>query len=229
MAADPPPASLPPSPEPTDVHSPAPAAGKRGLLFVLSAPSGAGKDALLAELRPEQFSIQRVVSYTTRPPRPGETDGTDYHFVDVATMHAMQAAGKLVECTEFIPGRLYGTPRQAVDEALAAGRDVLIKPEVLGAAKVKLAYPDAIMIFLAPPSPDEATRRMEARGSENAADTRARIAAMDREFAAVHRYDYVVINATGKLDEAVAKVKEIIAGKRAQASEVSPPGLVPPP
>jgi guanylate kinase len=182
-----------------------------GILFILSAPSGAGKDSLIRALQPEQVGIERVVSYTTRPPRPDERDGIDYHFIDTATMRAMQAAGDLVECTEFIPGRLYGTPRRAVDAALRAGRDVLIKPEVLGAAKVKQAYPDAVMIFLSPPSPDEATRRMDERGSETTADARARVAAMQREFAAAEHYDYVVVNETGKLDEAVAKVKEIIA------------------
>jgi guanylate kinase len=185
-----------------------------GILFILSAPSGAGKDTLIRALQPEQVGIQRVVSYTTRPPRADERDGIDYHFVGEATMRAMQAAGELVECTEFIPGRLYGTPRRAVDEALSAGRDVLIKPEVLGAAKVKRAYPDAVMVFLSPPSADEATRRMEERGSETAADARARVAAMQREFAAAEHYDYVVVNETGRLDEAVARVKGIIATER---------------
>jgi guanylate kinase len=214
MATDLPSGSLPPSPAPLDAPA-IPSPGRQpGILFILSAPSGAGKDTLIRALQPEQVGIQRVVSYTTRPPRPEERDGIDYHFVDTATMRAMQAAGDLVECTEFIPGRLYGTPRQAVDEALQAGRDVLIKPEVLGAARVKQAYPGAVMVFLSPPSADEATRRMEERGSETAVDARARVAAMQREFAAAKHYDYVVVNETGKLDEAVAKVKEIIAAER---------------
>jgi guanylate kinase len=191
-----------------------------GILFILSAPSGAGKDTLIRALQPEQVGIQRVVSYTTRPPRPDERNGIDYHFVDTATMRAMQAAGDLVECTEFIPGRLYGTPRQAVDDDIRAGRDVLIKPEVLGAAEVKQAYPDAVMIFLSPLSAYEATRRMESRGSETTADARARVAAMHREFAAAKRYDHVVVNETGKLDEAVAKVKEIIASERQKRGEL---------
>jgi guanylate kinase len=166
---------------------------------------------MLRALQPEQVGVKRVVSYTTRPPRPGERDGVDYHFVDDATIRSMAAAGALVEWTEFIPGRLYATPRRAVDEALAAGQDVLIKPEVLGAAKVKAAYPDAVTIFLAPPSMEEAHRRMSERGSETAADARARVHAMAREFAASDTYDYVVVNETGKLDAAVARVKAIIA------------------
>lgn len=185
-----------------------------GILFILSAPSGAGKDSLIAALRPDQFGIQRVVSYTSRPPRPGEVDGIDYHFVKEQQMHAMLESSDLVECTEFIPGRFYGTPRRAVDSALAAGRDVLIKPEVLGAAKVKSEYPDAVMIFLAPPSREEAARRMVDRASETAADATARIQAMAREFAAVSAYDYVVVNETGKLNDATARVREIVAAER---------------
>jgi guanylate kinase len=169
---------------------------------------------MLQALQPEQVGVKRVVSYTTRPPRPGERDGVDYHFVDAATIHSMAAAGALVECTEFIPGRLYATPRQAVDEALAAGQDVLIKPEVLGAAKVKAAYPDAVTIFLAPPSMEEARRRMSERGSETAGDAKARVHAMTREFAATPNYDYVIVNETGKLDAAVAQVKALITAEQ---------------
>jgi len=187
---------------------------RRGMLFILSAPSGAGKDSLIAVLKPAEVGLERVVSYTTRPPRPEEVNGVAYHFSDEQTMRAMLAAGDLVECTEFIPGRFYGTPRRAVDNALAAGRDVLIKPEVLGAAKVKAAYPNAVMVFLAPPSPEEATRRMDTRQSETADDARARVEAMAREFAAASTYDYVVVNETGRLDEAVARVREIVAGER---------------
>lgn len=169
---------------------------------------------MIQAMQPEQFGIRRIVSFTTRPPRPGEEDGIDYHFVDVATIRSMEARGALVECTEFIPGRLYATPRQAVDDALAAGLDVLIKPEVLGAAKVKAAYPGAVTIFLAPPSKEEATRRMSERGSETAGDAQARVQAMQREFAAAGNYDYVVVNETGKLGAAVAEVKAIIATER---------------
>lgn len=189
---------------------------RRGILFILSAPSGAGKDTLIAALQPERFGIERVVSYTTRPRRADEVAGVHYHFVDEPTMRAMQAEDALVECTEFIPGRLYGTPRQAVEQALAAGRDVLIKPEVLGAAKVKAAYPEAVMIFLAPPSQAEAARRMAARGSETAADAQARLEAMNREFAAAQAYDHTVVNETGRLDEAVAAVARIIEQERAK-------------
>jgi guanylate kinase len=165
-------------------------------------------------LRPEQVGIQRVVSYTTRPPRPGEINGIDYHFVDQQEMLSMLESGELVECTEFIPGRFYGTPRRAVDAALAAGRDVLIKPEVLGAAKVKAEYPDAVMIFLAPPSQEEATRRMAGRGSETVDDAAARIQAMAREFAAAGTYNYIVVNETGRLHDAVARVQQIVAAER---------------
>lgn len=169
---------------------------------------------MIQAMQPELLGIRRIVSYTTRPPRPGERDGVDYHFVDEATIRRMEESGDLVECTEFIPGRLYATPRHAVDEALATGQDVLIKPEVLGAAKVTDAYPDAVTIFLAPPSREEATRRMSERGSETAGDAQARVHAMAREFAAAGQYDYVVVNETGKLDAAVAQVQAIIELER---------------
>jgi len=191
---------------------------QRGILFILSAPSGAGKDTLLEALRPEQFGIGRTVSYTTRPRRDYEVDGVHYHFVEVPAMRRMEADGQLIECSEYIPGRFYGTPRQAVEDALASGRDVLIKPEVQGAAKVKEQFPDAVLIFLAPPSVEEATRRMQGRGTETAADAEERIAAMRRELAAAASYDYCVVNETGQLEEAVERVARIIEQERAKRS-----------
>jgi guanylate kinase len=190
--------------------------GRRGTLFILSAPSGAGKDTLLEALRPERFGIERIVSYTTRPRRDYEVDGVHYHFVDVPTLRRMDTAGELIECSEYIPGRFYATPRRAVEEALAAGRDVLIKPEVQGAAKVKAQFPGAVLIFLAPPSAEEAERRMQGRGSETSADAAERVAAMRRELAAAGRYDHVVVNETGRLEEAVQRVAAIIAQERAR-------------
>lgn len=192
--------------------------GRRGILFILSAPSGAGKDTVLEALRPEQFGIERVVSYTTRPRRDYEVDGVHYHFVDVPTMRRLEADGELIECSEYIPGRFYGTPRRAVEEAMASGRDALIKPEVQGAAKVKAQFPDAVLIFLAPPSVDEAERRMQGRGTETDADAAERIAAMRREFAAAAGYDYRVVNETGRLEEAVERVAGIIEQERAKRS-----------
>lgn len=189
---------------------------RRGILFVLSAPSGSGKDTVLRALHPEQFGINRIVTYTTRPPRPGEVDGVHYHFVDVAALKSMEASGELLECTEYIPGRWYATPRQPVEAALRAGQDVLVKPEVQGAAKITAQFPDAVRIFLAPPSQDEAIRRMCGRGSESGADAQARVEAMRREFAAAAAYDYVVTNETGKLEQAVAQIADIIARERAR-------------
>lgn len=193
---------------------------RRGILFVLSAPSGAGKDTLLRALKPERFGVERIVTYTTRPRRPDEIDGVHYHFVDQARMRALEQANQLLECTEY-SGNLYGTPRQAIEAALQAGHDVLIKPEVQGAIKVKAQFPDAVRIFLAPPSRDEALRRIRGRASESPQEVAARAAAMDREFAAAADYDYCVVNETGRLEEAVQRVAEIIAAK--QRDLTSPP------
>ncbi len=184
------------------------------ILFILSAPSGAGKDSLIHLLSPESVGLHRVVSYTTRPPRDGEVAGVDYHFVSEAALRQMEHYGEFLEVTEFIPGRWYGTPRRPVERALAAGLDTLIKPEVLGAAKVRAQFPAAVTIFLAPPSQEEAIRRVVARQSETEADLAARVAVMHREFGAAKDYDYIVINRTGHLEDAVAEVRRIIEIER---------------
>lgn len=195
------------------------ATGRRGILFVLSAPSGAGKDTLLKALQPERFGVERIITYTTRPRRAEEIDGVHYHFVDIPTIRALERDGCLIECTEYT-GNWYGTPRPAIEAALAAGKDVLIKPEVQGAAKVMAQFPGAVSIFLAPPSRTEALRRITARASETPEQVASRAAAMDREFAAAPDYDYFVVNETGKLEDAVAEVAQIIAREQRQRSGI---------
>lgn len=184
---------------------------KRGLLFVLSAPSGAGKDALLKLLLSSCRGIKRCVTVTTRPPRQGEVDGVDYHFVCPEEFQRMVAAGELLEWAE-VYGNLYGTPKRWVENALASGTDVILKIDVQGGLSVKRLLPEAILIFLAPPSHREQERRLRQRESENDRELQVRLAAADFEMSQMPEYDYVVVN--DDLSEAAGKVACIVTAER---------------
>jgi guanylate kinase len=152
------------------------------------------------------------VSATTRDPRPGELDGADYHFVDRATFEEMASDGRLLEWAEYA-GNLYGTPRQPVDEAVADGRVVLLEIEVQGALQVKEQVPDALLVFLVPPSEEELERRLSGRGTEDAATVARRLEVAQRELAARRDFDHVVVN--DDLEQCVSEVRELIEEARA--------------
>ncbi|MCL4543244.1 MAG: guanylate kinase [Chloroflexi bacterium] len=189
---------------------------RMGTLFIFSGPSGAGKDSVLDELKKVEPTIHYVVSFTSRSPRNLEENGRDYFFVTSDEMRSLWETGKLLECTEYIPGRLYGIPREPVDSHLRAGLDVLIKPEVRGAAKIRALYPDAVSIFLAPPSVAEAVRRVELRNKDPLADRSERFRVIQSEMAAAPTFDYYVTNETGRLEETVQRVRAIIAEARSR-------------
>lgn len=184
-----------------------PAAG--GLLFVLSGPSGVGKDALIAALKAQGFPLHYTVTVTTRPRRPAEADGVDYHFVAPAAFDELRAAGELLEWAE-VHGHLYGTPRAQVRAALAAGKNVLLKIDVQGAASVRRLVPDAVLIFLAPPSLEALRAQMAQRGTESPEELARRLRDAAAELEQIASYDYLVVNRTGRLAEAVEQVKAII-------------------
>jgi guanylate kinase len=168
----------------------------RGRLFVLSGPSGVGKSTVLAKVRELVPALWYSVSATTRAMRPGEVDGVNYHFVSRQRFDELIATGRLLEYARFA-GNLYGTPRDPVEERLAAGEDVLLEIEVQGARQVRAAPglgPEAVLIFLAPPSVDELNRRLVGRGTEDPATIAARLAAARDELAAEPEFDHTVVN-----------------------------------
>ena len=189
-----------------------------GLLFVLSAPSGTGKDTVIRRLREQGVPIHISVSVTTRAPRPGEIDGVHYHFISREEYDRLLAQDELLEHAE-VHGNWYGVPRKPAREWLAAGEDVLLKIDVQGASTVRQKVPNAIFIFLAPESIDDLNRRLVARHSETAAERARRLADASKELEQQVWYDYLVINRHGRLDEAVEQVKAIITAEHCQVKK----------
>lgn len=187
-----------------------PASG--GILSVLSGPAGVGKDDLIRTLKAQGFPMHYAVTMTTRPRRPSEVDGVDYHFVTPAVFQELCAAGELLESAE-VHGHSYGTPRAQVRAALAAGKNVLLKIDVQGATSVRRLVPEAVLIFLAPPSIEALRERMAQRGTEDADDLARRLRDAAGELAQVASYDYLVVNHTGRLAAAVEQVKAIVVAE----------------
>jgi guanylate kinase len=189
----------------------APAIRRRGLMFVLSSPSGAGKTSIarrLLELEPE---LTMSVSVTTRPRRPGETDGVDYRFIDQTAYAAMIAADELLEHA-VVYGHGYGTPRAAVEQALAAGRDVLFDIDWQGTQQLREAKADMVSLFILPPSMAELERRLWRRAQDSEAVVRLRLAQVAADVTHFAEYDYVLINSD--FDASVAQVRQILAAER---------------
>jgi len=160
---------------------------------VVSGPSGVGKGTVVAELVRRQLPIWVSVSVTTRAPRPGEIDGVTYHFIDDAEFDRMIAAGELLEYDRHF-AHAYGTPRKPVLDRIAAGTSVLLEIDLLGARQVRAAMPQALLVFLAPPSWEELERRLVGRGTEDRAAAQARLERARMELAAQREFDVVVVN-----------------------------------
>ncbi|HSH06639.1 MAG TPA: guanylate kinase [Burkholderiales bacterium] len=164
-----------------------------GLLYVVTAPSGAGKSSLIRAALEEERSIRISVSYTTRAPRAGEQNGREYHFVDPQTFEAMVQRGEFLECAE-VHGNRYGTSQRIIDESLARGEDLLLEIDWQGAAQVRRLYPASVGIFILPPSVDELGRRMRTRGLDAEAVIERRLANAREELSHAPEFDYVIIN-----------------------------------
>jgi guanylate kinase len=165
----------------------------RGKLFVITAPSGAGKTSLIEAVMRQDPTLKISVSYTTRAPRKGEKDGVDYHFVDEATFRQMKSQGEFLESAE-VHGNHYGTGRQVILDAVKRGDDIILEIDWQGAQQVRKLYPDCVGIFILPPSVEELERRMRARGQDSDAVIRRRLDNAREELAHAGEFKYAIIN-----------------------------------
>ena len=197
---------------PTDTPMPRPSIARRGLLYILSSPSGAGKTTLARRLVAADPNITLSVSVTTRKSRPGETDGVDYHFTDHARFEAMKTSGALLEWARVFDN-FYGTPRAAVDAAIQAGRDVLFDIDWQGAQQLSEKMPgDVVRVFVLPPSGSVLETRLKSRAQDPPDVVARRMAAASAEISHWPEYDYVIVNTD--LDDSVRAVTAILVAER---------------
>jgi guanylate kinase len=186
-----------------------------GRLFIVSAPSGAGKTTILKQVMSDLPALSFSVSHTTRPPRQNEITGRDYYFVDRTEFNDMRGRGDFLESAE-VYGNLYGTSLRAVMEQLAAGTDVILDIDVQGAALVKANKEiEPVTIFIIPPSMTELEKRLTGRGTDSAETIRLRLDAAAGEMAGMAGYDHVIVN--DQLDEALEMVRAVILAERSRA------------
>jgi len=188
---------------------------RRSLPFVLAAPSGAGKTSLARALVERHADIIFSVSATTRPPRANERDGVDYHFVDDAGFEAMEQRGELLEWA-WVHGRRYGTPVSSVQAALAQGRTVMLDIDVQGARQLREKLPDAVLVFILPPSGTELLRRLSGRASESDAERTQRLRTARSELQSADEFDYVVVN--DRFEDTIAVLEAILTAERHRAA-----------
>lgn len=198
-------------------HETSPAPTRQGLLFVLSAPSGAGKDTVIQALQNQGADFFVVPSMTTRVPRPGESEGEPYYFVDQEHFARMVANNELLEHA-LVHGNWYGQPRQPIRDTLKTGRDVLLKIDVQGATTVRSLIPQAIFIFLHPGSSEELVYRLAARSTETEEELQRRLIDAKAELAEQHWYDYLIFNRHGRLQEAVDDLRAIMRSEHCRVT-----------
>ncbi len=187
---------------------------KKGVLAVISGFSGAGKGTIMKELI-QQYPYFLSISATTRKPRAGEVDGREYFFHTKEEFEHMIKKGELIEWAEYV-GNYYGTPKQAVEQQLAEGKDVLLEIEMQGGMLVKEQFPEAALIFITPPSYQELKSRLQNRGTESPEEIERRLARAKEEAAYMKSYDYIVVN--DNLSEAVSRVNDIITNEHYRVS-----------
>ena len=178
----------------------------KGMLVIISGPSGSGKGTVVTRLRKER-GYALSISLTTRSPRPGERDGVDYFFTTREDFFAQRDRGELLEHALYV-GHYYGTPRRYVEEQIAQGQAVVLEIEANGALQVKAKFPDAVMIFLMPPTWEELRSRLIHRNTEDPATIEDRMRRAAEEIRLINQYDYMVINDT--VEEALAQIKTIV-------------------
>lgn len=164
-----------------------------GCLFIISAPSGTGKTSLVRALLQSNPNLALSISHTTRPPRPGEINGRDYHFVTTETFREMQLNGEFIESAE-VYGNLYGTSQQWVNKIISSGQDILLEIDCQGAQQIRRLFPQAVGIFIIPPSVEVLATRLKTRAQDNPEIIQKRLAAAREEISHIAEYDYVIIN-----------------------------------
>jgi guanylate kinase len=183
---------------------------EKGLLIVLSGPSGVGKGTVCGALRKHDTHIRYSVSATTRKPRKGEVEGINYFFKEKQEFERMIAENELLEYAQYVDN-YYGTPRKYVEETIAAGHDVILEIEVQGALQVKKTFPEGVFIFLMPPSLKELRSRIESRGTESKDLIDSRMTVAKDEIELMDKYDYVVEN--DEVESAVERIKSIVTAE----------------
>jgi guanylate kinase len=195
-----------------------PPAKRLGIIFILSAPSGAGKTTLYNGLRKKYRDIKLSVSCTTRRKRPGEINGRDYRFLSDEQFEQLRLRGEFAEWAK-VHDYFYGTPKEPLERCIRAGRDILLDIDVQGARQIKKAFPEAVSIFLLPPSLRELKRRLAARGTDGKEIIRRRLANAQGEIGERIYYDYYVENR--EINDAVRKLSAIVEAERARVSRVT--------
>ncbi len=190
---------------------------KRPLLIVISGPSGAGKDAVLTNMKELDCPLEYVVTVTTRSQRAKERNNIDYHFI------SMERFQEMIERNEFLEwanvyGNWYGVPKGPVKQALDKGQDIIVKVDVQGAATIKKLLPQAVFIFLIPPSMEELVSRLKQRHTESPFDLALRTKTAEEEIKQLHLFDYIVVNKQDEIDLAVSEIKAIITAEKCRVT-----------
>jgi len=190
---------------------------KRPLLIVLSGPSGAGKDAVLTRMRELNYPLKYITTVTTRPQRATERDNIDYHFVSTKKFQEMIENNELLERAN-VYGNWYGVPKKPVKQALDKGQDTIVKIDIQGAATIKKILPQAVFIFLTPPSIEELRLRLKHRHTESSFDLALRTKTAEEEIKQLSLFDYVVFSRQDEIDRAVADIEAIISTEKCRVT-----------
>ena len=190
---------------------------RASVILIVSGPSGAGKDTVIERLRSAEPEIGYCVTYTTRPPRQYEIHGVHYCFATRDGFKKMEQAHEFLETIEYA-GNLYGTPKAFVEEGLRLGRDLILKPEVNGARAIKSVYPEAVLVFLTAPSPEELARRLEQRHTDAPSEIGKRLHIAQEEQSALAQFEYRIVN--DDIEQALTDLRSILAAERLKVARL---------